>query len=49
MEVTVRVGDRLTMLFPEADIDLGPAENLPIESGYAFEAGAYRPFARYVR
>lgn len=48
MEITVRVGDRLIMLFPEADIDLGPMRNLPIESGYRVEGGRHRPFARYV-
>jgi hypothetical protein len=48
-EVTVRVGRHLLVLFPEADIDLGPEENLPIESGYALEGGAYQPYARYVR
>ena len=49
LEVTVRVGDRVTVVFPEADIELGAAQNLPIESGYAFEGGAYRPFARYTQ
>ena len=48
-EVTVRVGSHIFILFPEADIDLGPEEILPIESGYALERGAYRPYARYVR
>ncbi len=49
MEITVRVGSQVTILFPEADIDLGPEQNLPIESGYAFQGGAYRPYARYAR
>ena len=49
LEVTVRVGDRVIIVFPEADIALGVAQDLPIESGYAAEGGAYRPFARYVR
>lgn len=48
-EVTVRVGSQVFILFPEADIDLGQEENLPVESGYALEQGAYRPYARYVR
>jgi len=48
LEVTVRVGSRVTVVFPEADIDLGGERDLPIESGYALEGGAYRPFARYV-
>lgn len=47
-EVTVRVGDRVHIVFPETDIDLGAEQSLPIESGYAIEAGAYRPYARYV-
>ena len=47
-EVTVRVGDQVTIVFPEADIDLGLEQKLPIESGYTLEAGAYRPYARYV-
>ena len=45
-EVAVRVNGRLTIVFPEADIDLGAEQALPIESGYD---GANRPFARYVR
>ena len=49
IEVTVRIGTHLFVVFPEADIDLGAEENLPIESGYALEGGAYRPYARYVR
>jgi hypothetical protein len=49
LEVTVRVGNRLFVVFPETDIDLGPEESLPIQSGYALEGGAYRPYARYVR
>lgn len=44
-EVAVRVNGRLTIVFPEADIDLGVEQALPIESGYD---GANRPFARYV-
>jgi hypothetical protein len=45
-EVAVRVNGRLTIVFPEADIDLGAEQPLPIESGYD---GSNRPFARYVR
>lgn len=48
-EVAVRVGSRLTIVFPEADIDLGPEEALPISSGYEMQGGVLRPFARYVR
>lgn len=44
-EVAVRAGGRLTIVFPEADIDLGPEQSLPIESGYD---ATNRPFARYV-
>jgi hypothetical protein len=47
MEVTVRVGDRVTVVFPEQDIELGPARDLPIESGYAVAGGVTRPYARY--
>ena len=49
IEVTVRVGDHIIVVFPEADLDLGLEENLPIESGYEVLGGAYRPYARYVR
>jgi len=44
-EVAVRVNGRLTIVFPETDIELGPEQALPIESGY--DAGN-RPFARYI-
>jgi hypothetical protein len=47
-EVTVRVGDRITVVFPEADIDLGLERTAPIESGYELQGGTMRPFARYV-
>jgi hypothetical protein len=49
LEVMVRIGTNVRVVFPEADIDLGPEADLPIESGYALSGGAYRPFARYVR
>jgi len=47
-EVTVRVGDRVTVVFPEADIDLGVDQGRPIESGYEVIAGAMLPYARFV-
>lgn len=47
-EVTVRVGDRVTVVFPEADIDLGPDQGRPIESGYEVIAGVELPYARFV-
>ena len=48
MEILVRIGSQVIMLFPETDIDLGPEQRRPIESGYALQGGAYRPYARYV-
>ena len=36
---------RLTL---EADIDLGPEQRRPIESGCALQGGGYRPYARYI-
>lgn len=47
-EVTVRVGDRVTVVFPEADIDLGADRGRPIESGYKSVGGAMLPYARFV-
>jgi hypothetical protein len=44
--VTVRVGDRVTVVFPEADIDLGVEQSLPIESGYVSRRRP--PYARFV-
>lgn len=48
LEVTVRVGDRVTIVFPEADIDLGVDEGRPIESGYEVLGAISQPYARYV-
>ena len=45
----MRIGTTVLVVFPEAEIDLEPEQDLPIESGYAPSGGAYRPFARYVR
>lgn len=48
MEITIRIGSQVIVLFPEAEVDLGQEQALPIESGYTLEAGGYRPYARYV-
>jgi len=47
--VLVRIRDRISMLFPEGEIDLGP--NRPghrINSGYEERAGKLVPFASFV-
>jgi hypothetical protein len=48
LEVTVRVGERVTVVFPEADIDLGVDQGRPISSGYESVGGVERPYARFV-
>lgn len=47
-EVTVRIGQRLIIVFPEAEIELGGWEDRPIKSGYRFEDGRHVPYAHYV-
>lgn len=49
LEVLVRIGSQVLVVFPEGEVDLGQEQNLPIESGYARDGGVERPFARYVR
>lgn len=47
IEVVVRAGDRLTMIFPEGEVDLGPDRGLPIRSGYRMENGRPTHFAEF--
>jgi hypothetical protein len=50
IEVVVRSGDHLTMIFPEAEIALGPDLRRPIRSGYRDIGGGKRiPFAEFAR
>lgn len=49
IEVVVRTGQHLTMIFPEAEIVLGPDQNLPIRSGYRAVGGKATPFAEFAR
>lgn len=50
VEVLVRVRGRMFVVFPEAEIDLGPYDlSKSIVSGYRQEAGRAVPFAEYVR
>jgi hypothetical protein len=47
-EIMVKVGDRVTMIFPERDIEMGVLQpDAMIKSGYAFVNGAYEPYARF--
>lgn len=46
-EILVKVGRRVTMIFPEADIELGIMGDRPLRSGYAFRNGRYEPYARF--
>jgi hypothetical protein len=49
LEVLVRSGGRLWVIFPEADLDLGPQQpDMSIDSGYRIEEGRRAPFAVYV-
>ena len=48
MEVIVRTGRHVQMLFPEGEVDLGPEQDLKIESGYEPTPAGFRPFARYM-
>ena len=48
LEVVVRTGHAIQMLFPEGEVDMGPEQDLKIESGYEPGPGGYRPFARYI-
>jgi hypothetical protein len=49
LEVLVRVKDRMWVIFPEAEVDLGPPQlDQSITSGYRVENGRNVPFAMYV-
>ena len=45
VDVVVRNGREVFILFPEADVSLGAEQELPIKSGYRLG----KPFAEYVR
>jgi hypothetical protein len=46
--VLVRLRGRIIVVFPEAEIDLGPERpERKIESGYEIQGGRPTPFARY--
>lgn len=47
IEVVVRSGDEITLIFPEAAVMLGRDRGLPIRSGYRVENGARVPFAEF--
>jgi len=44
VDIVVRNGREVIILFPEADVSLGPEQEAPIRSGYR----AGKPFAEYV-
>ncbi len=49
VEVLVRVKGRMIVVFPEAEIDLGPGDaSLSVVSGYRDEGGRRVPFAEYL-
>lgn len=49
LEVLVRAAGRVCVIFPEADIDLGPYQpEASVDSGYRIEGGRKIPFAAYV-
>jgi len=46
--VIVRSRDRLAVVFPEGEVDLGPERmNEPIESGYVLRRSQLQPYAHY--
>ncbi|HEX6858726.1 MAG TPA: YkgJ family cysteine cluster protein [Caulobacteraceae bacterium] len=47
-QVVVRNGREVVIVFPEADISLGPEQDRPIESGYRPGPRGREPFAHYV-
>jgi hypothetical protein len=49
LQVIVRTGDRLTVVFPEGEIELGEDQRRPIRSGYRVVAGRRVPFAEFAR
>jgi len=48
-EVLVRAAGRLWVIFPEADLDLGPQQpDASVDSGYRIEGGRKIPYAEFV-
>ncbi len=48
--VLVFIQERVIVVFPETEIDLGPSTGLPnIDSGYEWRDGRLRPYARYAK
>ena len=49
LEVLIRVGERMLVLFPEGEVDLGPQQiEQAIDSGYHLQNGRKVPYARFV-
>lgn len=49
LEVLVRTAGRLWVIFPEADLDLGPQQpQASVDSGYRIEGGRREPYAAFV-
>ena len=49
MEVLVRIKERMLVIFPEGEVDLGPQQTeCSISSGYHVENGRKAPYARFV-
>ena len=50
IEVLVRVAGRIWVVFPEAEIELGPySDDLAIDSGYRLKGRSLVPYARFVQ
>ncbi len=49
LEVLVRIKERMLVIFPEGEVDLGPQQTeCSISSGYHVENGRKTPYARFV-
>jgi hypothetical protein len=49
LEVLVRIKERMLVIFPEGEVDLGPQQTeCSISSGYHLENGRKTPYARFV-
>ncbi len=49
LQVLVRVAGRMMMLFPDAEVDIGPHQpGRNIRSGYEMQDGKPTPYARYM-
>ncbi len=49
MEVLIRIKERMLVLFPEGEVDLGPQQTeRSISSGYHVEFGRKTPYAQFV-